>query len=129
MAEMEQEFEKIRARFQDLGKRVPELISETDTLQDLAASASSEVAPAKPRDDDTHYFDSYSYNGTIFPTAVRYYIHLTMITEIHAVMIQDSVRTSSYATFILSNPQIFRDAVVMDVGCGRPTYSDIRWQF
>ncbi|KAF8595869.1 S-adenosyl-L-methionine-dependent methyltransferase [Ceratobasidium sp. AG-I] len=100
MAEMEQEFEKIRARFEDLGKRAPELISETDTLQDLAASTSSEVAPAKPRDDDTHYFDSYSYN------------------EIHAVMIQDSVRTSSYATFILSNPQIFRGAVVMDVGCG-----------
>ncbi|KAG8860892.1 hypothetical protein FRB96_003627 [Tulasnella sp. 330] len=54
----------------------------------------------EPRDDDTHYFDSYSYN------------------DIHAVMIQDTVRTSSYARFVMSNPAIFRDAVVMDVGCG-----------
>ncbi|CAE6497417.1 unnamed protein product [Rhizoctonia solani] len=100
IAEMEQEFEKIRARFEDLGRRVPELLSESDAPQEMVASISSEVAPAKPRDDDTHYFDSYSYN------------------EIHAVMIQDSVRTSSYATFILSNPQIFKDAIVMDVGCG-----------
>ncbi|CAE6396058.1 unnamed protein product [Rhizoctonia solani] len=100
IAEMEQEFEKIRVRFEDLGRRVPELLSESETPQEMVASTSSEVAPSKPRDDDTHYFDSYSYN------------------EIHAVMIQDSVRTSSYATFILSNPQIFKDAVVMDVGCG-----------
>ncbi|CAE6479398.1 unnamed protein product [Rhizoctonia solani] len=100
IAEMEQEFDKIRARFEDLGRRVPELLSESEAPQDMAASISSEAAPAKPRDDDTHYFDSYSYN------------------EIHAVMIQDSVRTSSYATFILSNPEIFKDAVVMDVGCG-----------
>ncbi|KAG8957197.1 hypothetical protein FRC00_004354, partial [Tulasnella sp. 408] len=33
-------------------------------------------------------------------------------------MIQDTVRTSSYSKFILSNPLIFRGAVVMDVGCG-----------
>ncbi|CCO37766.1 protein arginine N-methyltransferase 3 [Rhizoctonia solani AG-1 IB] len=100
IAEMEQELSKVRARFEDLGRRVPELLSESDYPQEPVASTSAEALPAKPRDDDTHYFDSYSYN------------------EIHAVMIQDSVRTSSYATFILSNPQIFKDAVVMDVGCG-----------
>jgi protein arginine N-methyltransferase 3 len=33
-------------------------------------------------------------------------------------MIQDKVRTSSYASFILKNPVLFRDAVVLDVGCG-----------
>ncbi|KAG8711639.1 hypothetical protein FRC11_002266, partial [Ceratobasidium sp. 423] len=104
IAEMEQEFEKIRARFEDLGQRVPELLSESDNPQEMVASTSSEVAPAKPRDDDTHYFDS-SVVDVTYP-------------EIHSVMIQDSVRTSSYATFILSNPQIFKDAIVMDVGCG-----------
>ncbi|KAF8657322.1 hypothetical protein AX16_002244 [Volvariella volvacea WC 439] len=54
----------------------------------------------QPRDDDTHYFESYSEN------------------DIHAVMIQDKVRTSTYAHFILSNPLLFSDAVVLDVGCG-----------
>lgn len=53
-----------------------------------------------PRDDDTHYFSSYCEN------------------DIHAVMIQDKVRTSTYASFILTNPILFRDAVVLDVGCG-----------
>lgn len=33
-------------------------------------------------------------------------------------MIQDKVRTSSYASFILKNPILFRDAIVLDVGCG-----------
>ena len=33
-------------------------------------------------------------------------------------MINDKVRTASYAKFILSNPELFRNAVVLDVGCG-----------
>ena len=40
------------------------------------------------------------------------------LSDIHAVMIQDTVRTSSYASFILTNPALFRGATVMDVGCG-----------
>ncbi|KDQ16021.1 hypothetical protein BOTBODRAFT_107545 [Botryobasidium botryosum FD-172 SS1] len=68
---------------------------------DLVDDASpAEQRKAIERDDDTHYFQSYGYD------------------EIHAVMIQDTVRTSSYATFILTNPAIFENAVVMDVGCG-----------
>ncbi|KAH6912597.1 arginine N-methyltransferase 3 [Coprinopsis sp. MPI-PUGE-AT-0042] len=57
---------------------------------------------AKPsaRDDDTHYFQSYAEN------------------DIHAVMINDKVRTSTYANFILTSPNLFRDAIVLDVGCG-----------
>jgi len=57
-------------------------------------------AAAPVRDDDSHYFQSYEAN------------------DIHAVMIQDKVRTSTYAHFILTNPSLFRDAVVLDVGCG-----------
>ncbi len=33
-------------------------------------------------------------------------------------MIQDKVRTATYAKFILTNPDLFRDSVVLDVGCG-----------
>ncbi|KIM43061.1 hypothetical protein M413DRAFT_443870 [Hebeloma cylindrosporum] len=57
-----------------------------------------EALPA--RDDDSHYFESYGAN------------------DIHAIMIQDKVRTSTYAHFILTNPILFRDAIVLDVGCG-----------
>lgn len=46
-------------------------------------------------------------------------VKLTLsFADIHAVMIQDSVRTSTYASFILQNPELFRDAIVLDVGCG-----------
>lgn len=33
-------------------------------------------------------------------------------------MIQDKVRTASYAKFIMTSPELFRDAIVLDVGCG-----------
>lgn len=33
-------------------------------------------------------------------------------------MIQDKVRTATYASFILNTPELFKDAVVLDVGCG-----------
>jgi protein arginine N-methyltransferase 3 len=33
-------------------------------------------------------------------------------------MIQDKVRTATYANFILTAPDLFRDAIVLDVGCG-----------
>lgn len=33
-------------------------------------------------------------------------------------MIQDKVRTATYAKFILTSPELFKDAVVLDVGCG-----------
>ncbi|KAF4577438.1 Protein arginine N-methyltransferase 3-like C2H2 zinc finger domain-containing protein [Pleurotus pulmonarius] len=68
----------------------------------LAAPLEASSSGSKPaqRDDDTHYFDSYAEN------------------DIHAVMIQDQVRTSTYASFILEHPALFKDAVVLDVGCG-----------
>jgi protein arginine N-methyltransferase 3 len=33
-------------------------------------------------------------------------------------MIQDTVRTSTYASLIITNHILFRDAIVLDVGCG-----------
>lgn len=54
----------------------------------------------KARDDDTHYFDSYTHN------------------DIHEIMLKDTTRTVSYARFILSNPKAFKDKIVLDVGAG-----------
>lgn len=63
-------------------------------------TAPAELAAPSKRDDDSHYFESYGAN------------------DIHAVMIQDKVRTSTYARYILGTPSVFEDAVVLDVGCG-----------
>lgn len=54
----------------------------------------------KPKDNDSYYFDSYAAN------------------DIHELMLRDTTRTVSYGRFILSNPAVFKDKIVMDVGCG-----------
>ncbi|KAK2465278.1 hypothetical protein APHAL10511_002632 [Amanita phalloides] len=66
----------------------------SEVLNEVTSAKNSEV-------NDDHYFQSYGEN------------------DIHATMIQDQVRTSTYARFILANPAlVFRDAIVLDVGCG-----------
>eukprot|EP00894_Picocystis_sp_ML_P004430 jgi/Pico_ML_1/54947/g83.t1 len=47
-----------------------------------------------------YYFDSYSHFG------------------IHEEMIKDEVRTKTYRKAVLTNQHLFRDKVVLDVGCG-----------
>ncbi|TFK27687.1 arginine N-methyltransferase 3 [Coprinopsis marcescibilis] len=72
-----------------------------DLLNNRIVSGDRLPEIAKPtRDDDTHYFQSYAEN------------------DIHAIMINDQVRTATYAKFILTTPTLFQDAVVLDVGCG-----------
>jgi len=47
-----------------------------------------------------YYFESYSHYG------------------IHEEMIRDSIRTSTYKSAIMDNPSLFKDKVVLDIGCG-----------
>ena len=110
-----------------------------DTMQEDGAAEEEVIAgPSKGkgkgkvpagRDDDTHYFDSYAENGAC-STLARPKQVLTL--DIHEIMLKDTTvgrvraqtmqcshqRTISYAKFILSNPQVFQGATVMDVGCG-----------
>ncbi|XP_037608123.1 protein arginine N-methyltransferase 3 isoform X2 [Sebastes umbrosus] len=51
-------------------------------------------------DEDEAYFSSYGH----------YYIHEEML--------KDKVRTESYRNFMYRNPEVFKDKVVLDVGCG-----------
>lgn len=45
------------------------------------------------------------------------YFHLTA-PGIHEEMIKDKVRTNTYHDSIMNNPFLFKDKIVMDVGCG-----------
>ncbi|KAJ1672925.1 Nuclear SAM-dependent mono-and asymmetric methyltransferase, partial [Spiromyces aspiralis] len=47
-----------------------------------------------------YYFDSYAHFG------------------IHEEMLKDEVRTLSYRNAIMNNPHLFKDKIVLDVGCG-----------
>jgi protein arginine N-methyltransferase 3 len=84
----------------------------------LAEAIDEPSVPTAARDDDSHYFQSYDETGAKQVPFSSPNAHFYPCTDIHAVMIQDKVRTSAYASFILMNPSIFRDAVVLDVGCG-----------
>ncbi|CZS90978.1 histone-arginine methyltransferase CARM1 [Rhynchosporium agropyri] len=49
---------------------------------------------------EVHYFNSYNHHG------------------IHEEMLKDEVRTRSYMNAIVQNKHLFKDKVVLDVGCG-----------
>uniref|UniRef100_A0A8B9F0D2 Protein arginine N-methyltransferase 3 n=1 Tax=Amazona collaria TaxID=241587 RepID=A0A8B9F0D2_9PSIT len=67
---------------------------------DVGSSLSSSAIADLQEDEDGVYFSSYGHYG------------------IHEEMLKDKVRTESYRDFIYQNPHIFKDKVVLDVGCG-----------
>ena len=84
----------------------------TEVIDDDASTT-----PVPPRDDDSHYFESYGANGESYPLCSSPLTSF-LLEDIHAVMIQDKIRTSTYAQFIMTNPILFKNAIVLDVGCG-----------
>ncbi|XP_033619962.1 protein arginine N-methyltransferase 3 isoform X1 [Fukomys damarensis] len=67
---------------------------------DVRTCSSSTAIADLQEDEDGVYFSSYGHHG------------------IHEEMLKDKVRTESYRDFIYQNPHIFKDKVVLDVGCG-----------
>jgi protein arginine N-methyltransferase 3 len=88
----------------------------------------SDAHKGKARDDDTHYFESYAYNGlspSPFSNRKPEKMLISKSLDIHEIMLKDKIRTDSYRDFILNNPQIFNGAVVLDVGCGTGEWKPI----
>jgi len=77
-------------------------------METVAPAAAGIVAPEKPTGECTqgemtskdYYFDSYAHFG------------------IHEEMLKDEVRTLTYRNSIWHNKHLFKDKVVLDVGCG-----------
>eukprot|EP00960_Hanusia_phi_P005947 172178-Hanusia_phi.AAC.1 len=82
------------------------LLEEDSGSETSSNSSDEEAGPARRGDGrgksriDKHYFDSYAKIG------------------IHHEMLSDRVRTESYRDFLLNNPSLVKDKVVLDVGCG-----------
>lgn len=66
----------------------------------LVASSVNDAATSKPGDESNYYFNGYAQN------------------DIHEQMLKDRARTEAYRDFIYENKDIFKDKVVLDVGCG-----------
>ena len=103
LAALQSQFLAYREQVQDamldrLDQSGPAYNAETKTA---AGSSSEEGKPGKEMQlFDNDYFNSYSYNA------------------IHESMIKDRVRTDAYRDFIYDHKHLFKDKVVLDVGCG-----------
>ncbi|KKA28670.1 hypothetical protein TD95_004755 [Thielaviopsis punctulata] len=75
--------------------------------------------PAIPEAIDQNYFESYAGYGE-FPlqTQVEVAGKNTNLLDIHETMLKDTVRTEAYRDFVYANKQLFKDKVVLDIGCG-----------
>ncbi|KAH6679605.1 putative ribosomal protein arginine N-methytransferase rmt3 [Halenospora varia] len=99
VSELEEELRRIQFQFEDYRTTVKETLDKKWDDNSTAPGPSATEKEEK-RDDDSHYFSSYSYN------------------DIHEVMLKDSVRTDAYRDFIYNNKALFAGKVVLDVGCG-----------
>ncbi|KAK5020031.1 Ribosomal protein arginine N-methyltransferase rmt3 [Cryomyces antarcticus] len=101
IAELEEQLQRLQSQFNEYRLTVAKTLDErwNDKSSDAQAESSKQVIPA-PRDDDSHYFESYSYN------------------DIHETMLKDRIRTDSYRDFIYNNKHLFKGKTVLDVGCG-----------
>lgn len=93
------ELARLRAAFDAYRSDVQAAFSRSVLHAEPAALAAEAAAPP-PQDEGDYYFNSYS----------TYAIHETMI--------KDRARTDAYRDFIYGNKQLFKDKVVLDVGCG-----------
>ncbi|XP_042693208.1 protein arginine N-methyltransferase 3 isoform X2 [Centrocercus urophasianus] len=88
------------ARAQDDLQKMRQFAQDFVMNADVGSSSSSNTIADLHEDEDGVYFSSYGHYG------------------IHEEMLKDKVRTESYRDFIYQNPHIFKDKVVLDVGCG-----------
>ncbi|KAH8694848.1 S-adenosyl-L-methionine-dependent methyltransferase [Ilyonectria robusta] len=91
--ELEEELEKVRGQFANYRLAVEQTL-------DRRWGDEADAVPAQKKDDSAYYFESYAAH------------------EIHETMLKDVVRTDAYRDFIYGNKHIFKDKVVLDIGCG-----------
>ncbi|APA15560.1 hypothetical protein SS1G_13519 [Sclerotinia sclerotiorum 1980 UF-70] len=96
VSELEEELRRIQSQFENYRNTVNETLDERWNK----SAGPSATKKEEKRDDDSHYFTSYSYN------------------DIHETMLKDTVRTDAYRDFIYNNKSLFAGKTVLDVGCG-----------
>ncbi|XP_067849641.1 protein arginine N-methyltransferase 3 isoform X2 [Heptranchias perlo] len=89
--------ERIMGDFEKMRQYVQDFVINADAR--TGTSTTNTVADLR-EDEDSVYFSSYGHYG------------------IHEEMLKDKVRTESYRDFMYCNPHIFKDKVILDVGCG-----------
>ncbi|XP_048463134.1 protein arginine N-methyltransferase 3 isoform X1 [Rhincodon typus] len=95
--EAEAAVERIMGDFEKMRQYAQDFVINADAR---AGTSTTNAIANLQEDEDSVYFSSYAHYG------------------IHEEMLKDKVRTESYRDFMYCNPHIFKDKVVLDVGCG-----------
>ncbi|KAL2759505.1 hypothetical protein ACRALDRAFT_1074227 [Sodiomyces alcalophilus JCM 7366] len=95
-ARLAEELAAVNSQFADYRLAVEETLERR--WGDDKRDATTESDEAK--DESQYYWESYAAN------------------EIHETMLKDTVRTDAYRDFIYENKALFKDKIVMDIGCG-----------
>ncbi|KAK0103554.1 hypothetical protein ONS95_005571 [Cadophora gregata] len=95
--ELEEDLRRMQLQFDNYRSTVSQTL---DERWNASGPSNSPEEKEEKRDDDSHYFSSYSYN------------------DIHETMLKDSVRTDAYRDFIYNHKSLFVGKTVLDVGCG-----------
>lgn len=129
VVELQEKLERLQTQFSEYRIAVQQsledqLTKEDEKLQPDAAKKSTD----KTEEVDADYFSSYSYNSTLAYHSPTYICGWTIyvynwLTEfhrlaIHESMLKDTIRTDAYRDFVYENKHLFKDKVVLDVGCG-----------
>jgi protein arginine N-methyltransferase 3 len=116
VSELEEELRRIQLQFDNYRASVSETLD--DRWNEKGApgpSGATGTEKEEKRDDDSHYFSSYSYNGSF---SSRGTTSLLKCIDIHETMLKDVVRTDAYRDFIYNHKHLFAGKTVLDVGCG-----------
>ncbi|KAM3584074.1 hypothetical protein VKS41_004041 [Umbelopsis sp. WA50703] len=103
LRQAENHIQMIEGQFKDYQEMVRKTFLDDASLQQIREDGALSVnspSMAEHRDDNNYYFNSYAQN------------------DIHEQMLKDTVRTEGYRDFIYDNKDVFKDKVVLDIGCG-----------
>ncbi|EFQ97858.1 HNRNP arginine N-methyltransferase [Nannizzia gypsea CBS 118893] len=98
--ELENELSNLRGEFAEYKQMVQKALNQSIEDESESSSKVDRSSSRSFQEAEKTYFTSYAYNA------------------IHESMIKDSIRTDAYRDFIYDNKHLFKDKVVLDVGCG-----------
>ncbi|OLN95382.1 Ribosomal protein arginine N-methyltransferase rmt3 [Colletotrichum chlorophyti] len=103
-AELKEELEKVRSQFASYRSAVEQTLDQRwgdDIIPSSQVDKSRDKEDKSERKDESQYYwESYAAN------------------DIHETMLKDKVRTDAYRDFVYNNKTLFKDKVVLDIGCG-----------
>lgn len=118
VTELEEELRRTQFQFSDYRDTVKHTLDDRWNDQRAGEDLPKLSDQGEKRDDDSHYFSSYSYNGMFLLSSNSFGFPDNCVPDIHETMLKDTVRTDAYRDFIYNHKHLFAGKVVLDVGCG-----------